>query len=357
MRHVDSSALGEITHGHIGTTIIEHLNIFNERLQKLLNRRKARGQNRADPSSEEEWLGRKRRANQTFFSLWPELDESRKRMKHQRKSYFLELPFEIREEIFRLAIGTDLLHLVDMTNRTGFIRCTAHDNAEGSFWKQKTCDRNCASPLWRLVSYRSTPTFEGSSGFPALLLTCQQNYTQGVGVLYSSNVFEAEYPETVVSLAESIRPSLLGSIRFLQISGRARILNQGTGIDRYWDEMWEVICHQMTSLRSLEVKLRIQLQTRISNQDNWNNEAHTILREWLRMPVEHLRRLKHFHLDLYAPFFFFMGINDPTCTDQSTAFQDKLEMLVCSSTPKGFPENFPELFNCAGQAKRELTSE
>ena len=343
--------------------------IYYERIQSLAKLGKGKGKGKGSknhsrdpddhaPDSSKGWLSRKREGNQTFFSLWPELsNDSRKswRRQHIQTSLLLTLPFEIREEIFRLVIGMELLHLVDLKSRPGYIRCSAKHDETGLFWEQKTCNRNCASPLWSLASYRSTPTFEASSGFPALLLTCRQNYSQGVGLLYSSNVFEAEYPETLVSLARSIRPNLLGSIRFLQVSGRARVLRiqpqpgvdwsetyrfhpqpvaDKSGIDKDWDEMWEVICNQMKSLRSLEVKLRVQLHAQVNRPDGWGKKAYALLREWMEMPVENLRGMKHFRLTIEAA----------STNDRLISFQEKLQVLVCSSTPKGTPDKFPELY-------------
>lgn len=320
------------------TTTLGSVRISYHSLQRLLKGpRKIPNQSQRNQEFDEEWLSRKRTRNQTFFSLWPELSENpKRRRKNQGTSHFLELPFEIREEIFRLAIGMELFHIIDMASRTGYILCGGPHLSKGSsYWQQKTCNRNCASPLWSLVSYRSTPTFHRSSGFPALLLTCRQNYTQGVGVLYSSNVFEAEYPETIVSLSNCIRPSLLQTIRFLQIGGRARVLNVSTGIDKDWDAMWEVICHQMKALRSLQVRLRIQLQNSRGQYDIWSDRAYAKLREWLAIPVENLRGLKHFNLIVDAP----------AADDRLLSFQDKLELLICSSISKGTPNQFPELFN------------
>lgn len=141
----------------------------------------------------------------------------------------------------------------------------------------------------------------------ALLQTCRQVYRECIGLLYTTNVFDVNHPQTLLFLARTILPQRLAMIRTLQVSfpgvglprGYASIndprLQEPDGIDT-WVEMCNIISTQMTGLRSLTLGFE-----RV-HPFNWNGDMEDVPREDVAMLCQHLcalRGLQQFDIRIY----------------------------------------------------------
>jgi hypothetical protein len=118
-------------------------------------------------------------------------------------------------------------------------------------------------------------------------------------------------------LHKTIDTGYFTTIKHLQVTGRARTVRDGYGIETAWTEMWEIICHKM-ALQTLTVQLYIQ-----RDRTRWTTQCQSRLKEWMTLPIRHLRNMKHFNLII------------ETCNldsyDRVNAFTQNLATLVCST--------------------------
>lgn len=141
----------------------------------------------------------------------------------------------------------------------------------------------------------------------ALLKTCRQIYRECIGLLYQTNVFDINHPQTLLFLARTIIPQRLASIRTLQVSfpgtglprGYSSIndprLQEPDGIET-WVGMCNVITTQMTGLKNLTMGFER------TNPFNWNGEMEDVPREDIAMLLQHLcalRGLNQFNIRVY----------------------------------------------------------
>jgi hypothetical protein len=141
----------------------------------------------------------------------------------------------------------------------------------------------------------------------ALLQTCRQIYNECIGLLYTTNVFDINHPQTLVFLAKTIIPQRLAMIRTLQVSFPGVGLPRGYGsiIDprlqepdgiATWVEMCNVISTKMTGLKSLTLGFER------SHLFKGNGDLEDVPREDIAMLCQHLcalRGLKKFDIKIY----------------------------------------------------------
>jgi hypothetical protein len=188
----------------------------------------------------------------------------------QSQSPLLLLPAEIREAIFLEVVGGKLIHLVQLPKRLGHICCYPNLTSEDEKYHRT---RTCIVPGKRKTYWAGEPLVEevdarSDDGGLGLLRSCRQIYRESVGLLYSTNTFDVNHPQTLLFLARTIRPHRLAAIRSLQISFPGNGLRLGYGsIDsvkdepddlKTWVDMCNVITTQMTGLKSLTLGLERQ---------------------------------------------------------------------------------------------------
>ena len=180
------------------------------------------------------------------------------------QSPLLLLPAEIREAIFIEVVGRKLVHLVQLPRRLGHFCCYPRSSFEDEKYHRT---RSCIvlgkrKTYWAgepLVEEEDARSDDGGLGF---LRSCRQVYRECIGLLYGTNTFDVNHPQTLLFLARTIRPHRLAMIRSLQISFPGSGLRMGYGsIDsptierpddlRTWVDMCKVIATQMSGLKSL----------------------------------------------------------------------------------------------------------
>jgi len=225
----------------------------------------------------------------------------------------LALPFEIRRRIFIALVGGSVVHLVQLPKRLGHVRC-GYD-APGSIGHDM--DRNCI-PYGERKNYfiEEWPVSEAEAksddGGLALLRTCRQVYRECIELLYETNVFDVNHPQTLAFLGRTIRPNRLTAIRSLQLTWKragysadpnpahleAKEPDSSMNPDRIHTWWWacKIITEQMTGLRILKVKL-IMGNSHLYRSDNhakWKEHSELILQ-----PLQKMKGLKEFDVQVY----------------------------------------------------------
>jgi hypothetical protein len=257
----------------------------------------------------------------------------------QSQSPLLLLPAEIREAIFFEVVGGQLVHLVQLPKRLGHIRCNPRASCDDANWHRK---RECIPPGKRktywvgepLVSEEDARSDDGGLG---LLRACRQIYRECIGLLYTSNTFDVNHPQTLVFLARTIRPNRLAAIRSLQISFPGSGLRRGYGsIDdrtlkkpddlKTWVAMCKIITNQMTGLKSLTLGLER------THPFLWMPHLAEVPREDVEKLLQHLstlRGLDQFDLSVYPASWSVFEVAE----ELRAIFTAKSPSVECCNTP------------------------
>ncbi|KAL5387842.1 hypothetical protein DPSP01_003240 [Paraphaeosphaeria sporulosa] len=110
-----------------------------------------------------------------------------------------KIPFEVREAIFRYAVGGNHVHIVKRRQRWGSVYCPAKDPTD---------------PVHRdFCTRRDKDGYHVMSAWPkdtrplALLVSCRQIYSECIDFLYSQNTFAFDDPDLLPDFLGSLLPS------------------------------------------------------------------------------------------------------------------------------------------------------
>ncbi|OCK76747.1 hypothetical protein K432DRAFT_385189 [Lepidopterella palustris CBS 459.81] len=185
----------------------------------------------------------------------------------QSQSRLMRLPLELRESIYRYALGDNIFHIVlKNTRRLGHLRC-GNPHCAPDF---PHLSNSCWSVLDRDNVWAPTPGSHSSTtdgGIIPLLRTCRQVYSESIPILYSHNTFSINDLDCLRHLKSTILPARFSTIRHLQIVctlhwPRWDALPQqliGNPLfpphdEASWDEAWKII-GSLEKLKSLVVSL------------------------------------------------------------------------------------------------------
>jgi hypothetical protein len=222
----------------------------------------------------------------------------------QSQSPLLLLPAEIREAIFFEVVGGKLVHLLQLPRRLGHKCCNPGTSSDDTRWHRR---RECISPEKRKTYWAGEPLVSEEDAKSddrglGLLLASRQTYRECIGLLYSTNTFDVNHPQTLVFLARTIRPHRLAAIRSLQITfpGNGLRLNIDDPRLEEPDDLktWLAMCNlvtKMTGLKSLTLGLE-RTQSFL-----WMPYVVEVPREDVERLMQHLsalRGLDHFDLEV-----------------------------------------------------------
>jgi hypothetical protein len=225
----------------------------------------------------------------------------------------LRLPLEIRRQIITEVLGKSVIHLVQRPNRLGHFLCSGkkwrsaashakhpfYDSSRRCFHLQKVPQYHHNEPL--------DPHLE-SDGCLALAKTCRQIYREAMDILYTTNTFDVNHPQTLIFLARTIRPQRLSSIRSLQItwSNFARRSEVRDVVSRdgnkypddltTWEDMWDIVGSQMKGL--VDLKLKLEMHAQVPGLLPMGPIGKQQLQLLLQAPRKQVRGLRNFQLDI-----------------------------------------------------------
>lgn len=105
---------------------------------------------------------------------------------------FFQLPAEIRNMILTMAFGGRALHMDIVRSHEGWVwrGAICHLKLPGAlsstryYWESDICPND----RWNACGCKETPPEEYKVGIMGFLLSCKQAYTQGIDILYSTNI-------------------------------------------------------------------------------------------------------------------------------------------------------------------------
>ncbi|KUJ22029.1 uncharacterized protein LY89DRAFT_576892 [Mollisia scopiformis] len=167
----------------------------------------------------------------------------------QIKSPLFKLPEEILLLIYEQVIGNNVLHIVRRANHLGHATCSnkssgSHDDCQ---------DLKCRGT--KLPNGVSVQDGHGRDSFIPLLQTCRKIYVDAINVLYTSNTFDFDCMESLISFSTCIVPHRFDCIQNVQLDLRfnySHFFSEGTPSNDYsrWERMWRII-GSMKSLQHL----------------------------------------------------------------------------------------------------------
>lgn len=161
-----------------------------------------------------------------------------------QSSLLTKLPAEVRQMIWKEALGGQVLHIV--RKKKNKVRHKVRTRPV-FIWDFKELDLYGEDRIlanWSLVS---------------LLLTCRQVYNETIDILYMANTFHIEHPWTFLFLYEIVLPHRWESIRKLELTwtflhcwhvGSSRLYACESGPEDY--NTWEVVCSKIMEMTSLD---------------------------------------------------------------------------------------------------------
>ena len=146
---------------------------------------------------------------------------------------FTKLPLEIRERIYEIVLGGDIIHLVDVSQRIAHYRYAHVEDTEGQDLPTGTVAlQNPLGPrapptvTWLDERNRIPRPAQFSSGSLSLPLTCHAVYVEAIPVLYGSNTFSMASPLVLIYLKDCVlRPWHFAQIRHLRLNPWIRFDN------------------------------------------------------------------------------------------------------------------------------------
>ncbi|KAF1979109.1 hypothetical protein BU23DRAFT_148190 [Bimuria novae-zelandiae CBS 107.79] len=183
----------------------------------------------------------------------------------QSASKLMQLPLELRQLIYRAAIGDSVMHMVLKKHKLGYIRCKDPTATDCSLEYSRCFSRNTWSAFAEIPD--EPPPTDGD--VLPLLLTCRQIYSEAVDFVYSTNTFAFADLDCLRYFSSTILPHRWSLVQKLDIEWCVSwpiydSLAQTVLISRpalypphdeaTWEGTWRIIS-EMKNLRSLRVTL------------------------------------------------------------------------------------------------------
>ncbi|KAI9649384.1 hypothetical protein NHQ30_001959 [Ciborinia camelliae] len=175
--------------------------------------------------------------------------------------FFAVLSKEVRMEVYWWVLGGRVLHVVRREDRLGHVvcRCDRRDLEVGGMNGEDACMvagcRGVKIPGGSGVHERFG---KGSRGLIPLLKVCRRIYSEAIPLLYSTNTFNFDSMESLISFSNEILPRRFDSIQSLTLSlnfSTSHLFNESTcnNLPR-WERTWMII-GSMKSLKNLRATI------------------------------------------------------------------------------------------------------
>ncbi|KAL5466258.1 hypothetical protein PMIN06_000228 [Paraphaeosphaeria minitans] len=185
--------------------------------------------------------------------------------RNQSASRLMQLPLELRQMIYRAAIGDSVMHMVLKKHKLGHQRCKAPTIAECLEQYSFFSPDNVWSPLGEPMD--NPPATDGD--ILPLLLTCRQIYSESIDYLYSTNTFSFSDLDCLRYFSSTILPHRWSLVQNIDIEwciswpiydplAQALLISLPALYPPHdeatWESTWRIIS-DMPSLKWLRVRL------------------------------------------------------------------------------------------------------
>lgn len=284
-----------------------------------------------------------------------------------------DLPTEIRLQIWAYVLGGQQhLHFVKSNNRVAHIRCTgiqilpnrfccptsiAHSRTLAKYYGFELPASDYPLDVRQQILQESL-----SSAHFALLRTCQQIYAEAITIPYRSNTFDFDNLETMTSLAATLRPQHLATIRRMSVHTEWQEFLVFTRHDMDecdfdqisdffvgWSSFWDVVATKMPSLEHLSLRVAAASHlhgTFMSQHVSW---TYPMLRkrglQKLDLHFEHVQECDRFGYDRLFRYVEKLMCRPPIrfsdSLDRDDSLKADIEYLRLRSTGKDLSSDLP----------------
>ncbi|ATZ52767.1 hypothetical protein BCIN_08g04050 [Botrytis cinerea B05.10] len=175
-------------------------------------------------------------------------------------TFFGMLPWEVRMEIYKWALGGRVLHIIRRTNKLGHVvcKCDRRDSDVGTKEEDACIVAGCRSVKIPGGSGVHEIFGEGSRGLIQLLQVCRRIYSEAISLLYSANTFNFDSMEAFISFSNEILPHRFDSITSVTLDfsfDTSSLYNESSSNDvPRWERTWMII-GSMKSLKSIKATI------------------------------------------------------------------------------------------------------
>ncbi|KAF7862752.1 hypothetical protein EAF04_007624 [Stromatinia cepivora] len=175
--------------------------------------------------------------------------------------FFDMLPREVRMEIYERVLGGRVLHIVRRKTKMGHVvcKCDGRNLDGGDTRREDACMvAGCRGLKILGGSGVHERVGEGSGGLIQLLQVCRRVYSEAIPLLYSTNTFDFDSMESLISFSNEILPRRFDSITSIALSfsfDTSSLFNESScnNVPR-WERTWMII-GSMKSLKSLRTTI------------------------------------------------------------------------------------------------------
>ncbi|KAJ4348018.1 uncharacterized protein N0V89_009390 [Didymosphaeria variabile] len=186
-------------------------------------------------------------------------------VRDQSTSRLMQLPLELRQMIYRAAIGDSVMHMVLKKYKLGHRRCEASDITDCPKQYEFFSADNIWSPLAEPAD--EPPATDGN--ILPLLLTCRQIYSEAIKFLYTTNTFAFSDLDCLRYFSSTILPQRWSLVQKVDIEwciswpiydplAQALLISRPALYPPHdeatWEGTWHIIS-EMPSLKWLRVRL------------------------------------------------------------------------------------------------------
>ncbi|KAF2688442.1 hypothetical protein K458DRAFT_484502 [Lentithecium fluviatile CBS 122367] len=192
----------------------------------------------------------------------------------QSQSRLMQLPYELRQIIFRAAVGDSTMHMILKKNKLGHLRCKAPSAVECPLgYNGTTLSRECCWGTVDSANIWLPLTGDGDEGTDGdllpLLQTCRQIYSESIDLVYSTNCFSFSDLDCLRYFSCTILPRRFDLIRTLDVEwclswpiydplSQSLLLSDPALYPPHdeatWEETWRIIA-DMPNLRFIRASL------------------------------------------------------------------------------------------------------
>ncbi|KAJ8069195.1 hypothetical protein OCU04_002866 [Sclerotinia nivalis] len=175
--------------------------------------------------------------------------------------FFGMLPREVRIEIYEWVLGKRVLHIVRRKTKLGHVvcKCDGRNSDGGDMREEDACMiAGCRGVKILGGSGVHERVGDGSGGLIQLLQVCRRVYSETATVLYSTNTFDFDSMESLISFSNEILPRRFDSITSVTLSfsfDTSSLFNESScnNVPR-WERTWMII-GSMKSLKNLQATI------------------------------------------------------------------------------------------------------
>ena len=172
-----------------------------------------------------------------------------------KSALFSRLSPEIRQLIWDILVGGNCFHIARLPRRLLAIKCAEDIGPPGATashncWGLKT-DYECTTHYAGLYLYPFNNHPARPANLASVLQVCRRMYAETLPILYGNNTFDINHLDTLFYLEQSILPSRMEQIRFLNLEWR--FTRNGVSNPVPYDlGTWVAACSTLKSLTGLQ---------------------------------------------------------------------------------------------------------